>query len=239
MYGVDFSNPADISIPLRDTADNVTAWYVSPPKFEAVMNDKFIGDVSKGGKVNFRNIFFNPHGNGTHTECLGHISKEKYTIHQCLTQFFFLAELITVVPENNNSDKVITKKSLEHFSNAASAKAIIIRTLPNNETKLSAQYSNTNPVYMSTDAVQLLNDLGIEHLLIDTPSIDREEDGGVLAAHHLFWNYPDKPILNKTITELIYVPNEISDGLYLLNLQIASFENDASPSKPVLYSIWG
>ncbi len=38
-------------------------------------------------------------------------------------------------------------------------------------------------------------------------------------------------------TELIFVRDEVEDGSYLLNLQIASFENDASPSKPVLYKI--
>ena len=42
---------------------------------------------------------------------------------------------------------------------------------------------------------------------------------------------------NCTITEMIYVNNTIQDGSYLLNLQFASFENDASPSKPVLYKI--
>jgi len=36
---------------------------------------------------------------------------------------------------------------------------------------------------------------------------------------------------------MVFVPNEVSDGNYVLNLQIASFENDASPSKPILYSI--
>ena len=34
-----------------------------------------------------------------------------------------------------------------------------------------------------------------------------------------------------------YVENKILDGNYILNLQIASFENDASPSKPILYKI--
>jgi hypothetical protein len=34
-----------------------------------------------------------------------------------------------------------------------------------------------------------------------------------------------------------FVSDEVKDGTYLLNLQIASFENDASPSKPVLYAI--
>jgi hypothetical protein len=43
--------------------------------------------------------------------------------------------------------------------------------------------------------------------------------------------------LNCTITEMIYVPDEVLDGSYVLNLQIASFENDASPSKPILYQI--
>ena len=37
--------------------------------------------------------------------------------------------------------------------------------------------------------------------------------------------------------DYIYVRNEIEDGEYILNLQFASFENDASPSKPVLYKI--
>ncbi len=43
--------------------------------------------------------------------------------------------------------------------------------------------------------------------------------------------------MNATITEMIYVSDEVEDGDYILNLQIASFENDASPSKPVLYKI--
>jgi hypothetical protein len=33
------------------------------------------------------------------------------------------------------------------------------------------------------------------------------------------------------------VPNTIKDGLYFLNLMVAAIENDASPSKPVLYEI--
>jgi hypothetical protein len=37
---------------------------------------------------------------------------------------------------------------------------------------------------------------------------------------------------------LIYVPNEVPDGTYILNLQIAPFENDASPSKPILYKVF-
>ena len=83
-----------------------------------------------------------------------------------------------------------------------------------------------------------MNEIGVEHLLIDMPSIDKEMDEGKLLAHHAFWQYPTNTQTQKTITEFIFVPNEVLDGTYLLNLQIASFENDASPSKPILYKIY-
>ena len=76
-----------------------------------------------------------------------------------------------------------------------------------------------------------------EHLLIDLPSVDREEDGGKLLAHKAFWQYPDNVRKNCTISELIFAENGIKDGIYLLNIQIASFEIDVSPSKPVLYEL--
>ena len=86
------------------------------------------------------------------------------------------------------------------------------------------------------DMISKLREKGIDHLLIDLPSVDREQDNGQLLAHHAFWNYPEQTRLQSTITEFIYVPNEVADGMYLLNMQIAPFENDASPSKPVLYA---
>ena len=38
---------------------------------------------------------------------------------------------------------------------------------------------------------------------------------------------------------MIFVDNAILDGNYILEMQIAPFENDASPSRPVLYEIFG
>jgi arylformamidase len=115
--------------------------------------------------------------------------------------------------------------------------ALIIRTLPNVEFKLHENYSGTNPAYLNTDCIAFLEECGVEHLLIDLPSVDRESDGGALAFHHQFWQVPESPQFNKTITELIFVPNEVEDGNYILNLQTAPFDNDASPSRPVLYKI--
>jgi arylformamidase len=208
-------------------------------KLEAVTNGSWVGDVTKGGSVNFRDVNFNPHGNGTHTECVGHISNEFVTINHCLKKFMFLAEVITLLPTQiENGDFVITKKQLEIALENTKPEAIIIRTLSNGLNKLTMQYSNTNPPYILEDAIVFLNEKGVQHLLIDMPSIDKENDEGKLLAHHAFWQYPSNTQFHKTITEFIYVPNEVDDGTYILNLQIASFENDASPSKPILYKIF-
>lgn len=66
-------------------------------------------------------------------------------------------------------------------------------------------------------------DIGVKHLLIDLPSIDKEKDEGRLEAHNAFWNTQGKVRMEATITEFIFVPNSVTDGSYLLNLQIAPF----------------
>ena len=131
----------------------------------------------------------------------------------------------------------MSKKQIKTFFKPHQAEALIIRTLPNTSKKKTRQYSNTNWPYLTEKAAAYIRRCGVQHLLIDLPSVDKEKDGGELLAHHAFWNYPNDTRFNATITELIYVPNAVKDGDYILNLQIASFENDASPSKPVLYRI--
>jgi hypothetical protein len=117
------------------------------------------------------------------------------------------------------------------------SEALIIRTLPNDLQKKSMNYSSTNPAYLDHSVMNVIEYFNIQHLLIDLPSVDRESDGGALAFHHAFWNVPASPNLFKTITELIYVDAAIEDGNYILELQVAPFENDASPSRPVLYKL--
>ena len=241
-YKIDLSKPIDISMPLRAGKENANAFYADAIKIEPYRSGNFIGDVLQGGIVNYRNIFFNPHGNGTHTECVGHISKEPYSINQCLKKFWFLARLISLTPtEQTSGDKVITEDVLPNLlkeqGDGKNIQALIIRTLPNNTSKLNQQYSGTNPTYFHYKAIEKIVAAGIEHLLTDLPSVDKEQDEGKLLAHKTFWNYPQNPQLHKTITEMVYVDEAIKDGWYFLNLQMASFENDASPSKPILYKI--
>jgi len=234
----------DISLPLSPDK-GVTAWYCEPVKIWPVEGDGFIGKISEGGSTNFNNIQLNPHGNGTHTENVGHISTKFYSINDSLKKFHFKTNLVTIKPiefynkEWDEKDLIIDEKLLKKaLDKQDKLEALIIRTLPNKVDKKNKNYSHSNPPYITEKGIEFLNNFGIEHLLIDLPSVDRENDHGELKAHRKFWNYPENPILNKTITELVYVKNGIKDGVYLLNLQIISLENDASPSKPILYDIY-
>ena len=237
-YTIDLSKPIDISIAIDVSKKNINAWYLDAPKIFPVTDDGWTGSVAKGADVNFNNIQFNPHSHITHTECVGHITEKVHSINKNLNKFFFLAEVITIAPEQlENKDLVISKKQLKHALGNKKRDAIVIRTLPNLSDKKSMQYSNTNPIYLLEESAIYLKEKGIEHLLIDLPSVDKEKDEGQLLSHNAFWNTDGELRMNATITEFIYVPNNVKDGSYFLNLMIAPFENDATPSKPVLYKI--
>jgi arylformamidase len=237
QFKVDLSKPLDISIPMRASKNNVNAWYIDEPKIEPVEDGDWVGSVEKGAAVNFNNIHFNPHAHGTHTECIGHITEEFHSINKNLKQFFFTAELISVAPEKYMKDTVISKNQIELLLKGKSPEALVIRTMPNTKDKKNKQYSETNWTYLTKESVEFIRRKGIKHLLVDLPSVDREHDGGKLLCHKAFWNFDGNRRMDCTITEFIYVPNKVKDGSYLLNLQIAPFENDATPSKPVLYKV--
>lgn len=238
-YSADLTAPLDISIPIQAGDQNPNCYWADPVKFETINSGNFIGSVQGGGRVNYQKLTITPHGNGTHTECFGHISSDvKATINKNLTRFHFIAEVISLVPEKlSNGDSVITLRSVKEKINHPGSEALIIRTVPNPESKKTKRYSGTNPPYVEPDVTAFLASSKVNHLFIDLPSIDREVDGGKLSAHKAFWNFPNAIRKECTITELIFVNNMIEDGLYLMNLQISSLEMDASPSKPVLFKL--
>jgi kynurenine formamidase len=234
---IDLSKPIDISIPIKMHKGKARAWYIDAPEVWPVKMGDWVGSVKEGAAVNFNNLYFNPHAHGTHTECVGHISEEVHSIHNTLKKHFFLAEVISVAPENKKGDLVISEKQLKHLLKEKNPEAVVIRTLPNMTSKKTKKYSNTNWPYLEEQAAIYLRETGIEHLLIDLPSVDKEKDEGKLLAHKAFWDYPKNPRFQATISEFIFVSNRIKDGSYILNLQTASIVNDATPSRPVLYKI--
>lgn len=217
--------------------NNINAWYVGPPKIQPHVEEGFVGSVKEGAVINFNDISFNPHSHVTHTESVGHITEEVHSVNQNLKTYFFLAELISVAPEKQNDDLVISEKQLKYIIGNKKRDAIVIRTLPNTKGKMTRQYSNTNPPYLLEEGIIYLREKGVKHLLVDLPSVDREKDEGKLLGHNAWWNTQGILRMDATITEFVYVKNKIEDGTYLLNLQLAPIENDASPSRPVLYKI--
>ena len=244
----------DISIPLRFDEPQPNAYGVAQASAVAYRSGELIGDTRQGGSCNFEQYTFIPHCNGTHTECVGHITNERISVRQCLKDVFMPARLISVEPEPLDGDLLITTGSLERSSGFVqheelpattfgTNKALIVRTLPNDESKLTRIYDgDLIPPYFASDVMELIVVRGFRHLLVDLPSIDRLFDDGKLANHRIFWNVEPgslginaKTRINSTITELIYVSNEVPDGQYLLNLQIAPFDSDAAPSRPILF----
>ncbi len=233
-YFVDLAKGKDISIPMRQDMNQVNCFYAPFFQTEPVKMGTFVGSVEEGGPVNFVNIKMNVHGNGTHTEGYGHISREFYPVNKLFNTYFFLSTVVSVYPTKlENGDLRIERSTLEIMLENKCNEAICIRTLPNDVSKQYRKYSGSNPPYFQDEAIEYLINLGVKHLLIDLPSVDREEDNGVLKGHNLFWS--EKRKNECTITELIFIPDEISDGEYLLNIQLADIESDAVPSRPVLY----
>lgn len=233
----------DISIPLNFNGPQPNAFGVDAAT--AVL----LGDTRDGSSVNFDQYTFIPHCNGTHTECVGHITDERISIRDCLQDVMMPAVLVTVEPETLGDDLVISRRlvsdALSEFDAGAretrAVRGLIIRTLPNDDSKLTRRYDlDKVPPYFAADAIEYIVGCGFKHLLVDLPSLDRLDDP-TLPAHRAFWNVVmggrsinDATRINSTVTELIYVPNDVADGEYSLNLQIAPFEADCSPSRPVL-----
>lgn len=228
---------ADLSIPLDFRGPQPNAFGVDAATASA------LGDTRHGASVNFEQYTFIPHCNGTHTECVGHITDERISLRSCLRDVITTALLATVKPTADGTDLVITPDHARHAGVRSGSQSLILRTLPNAEDKLSRQYDGENiPPYFTAAAMRYIVECGFKHLLVDLPSIDRLFDNGKLENHRIFWNIEPQSRavnaetrINNTVTELIYVPNEIEDGEYLLNLQIAPFESDASPSRPILF----
>ena len=244
-----FKSVADISIPLKFDGPQPNAYGVEAAASTPCEAGGLVGDTRLGGSVNFEQYTFIPHCNGTHTECVGHITHERISIRDCLQDVLMPALLVSVKPSEIGGlmiDKSVIVERLEALTYTRATDtaptALIIRTLPNDDSKLARRYDESNvPPYYTTEAMEYIVECGFKHLLVDLPSIDKLADEGKLSNHRIFWNVEPESFethsatrIYSTITELIFVPNEVVDGEYLLNLQIAPFMADACPSRPLL-----
>ncbi|MDY6946134.1 MAG: cyclase family protein [Pseudomonadota bacterium] len=238
----------DVSIPLRFNEAQPTFFGVPPASAEAVVAGSFVGDVRHGSSCNCSMHTLTPHCNGTHTECVGHITQERLSVRDLALRHFSAALLISVTPAPSRElpgDQVISLEALQAALGGATLsdyQALVVRTLPNDSSKLTRNYDAASvPPYFALDAMRHVVEQGVDTLVVDLPSIDRTRDGGKLAAHRIFWGVPAGSTSaatamrkHATITEMAFIDNAVADGTYLLNLQVAPFMIDAAPSRPIL-----
>lgn len=268
-FDCDTSNSNSLAITLDFEGPQPNHFGTEKAKREVLTLGSFQGDTEAGGSCNVNTLSLIPHCNGTHTETISHIVNEDIWIGHAATAGLMVAVLLTVRPvhaqhlslnekketyrpELDPSDLLITRPMLEKAVQTISKfdkiapTALIIRTLPNEVGKQSRVYGDGEqkvyPPFFTIEAVQYINDTGIQHLLVDFPSVDRMYDDGMLTNHHIFWNVKEgehtvnaESRQDKTITEMAFVNDDLKDGLYVLNLQIPAFGSDAAPSRPVIF----
>ncbi len=256
-YEADLDNPIDISIPINFAMDQLSAFASRPARKYAYKVGNFVGDVRLGGSCNCEVYHFSPHLHGTHTECVGHVTDARIRVQDVLHETLMPATLVTVTPVPaatskdsytpalRRNDMVITRDALKdalQYHSTDFMTALIVRSFPNDAGKPLRDYAKTPATFFSTEAMEDIVALGVQHLLVDMPSIDRVDDDGMLSNHRIFWDLQpgakqaDKPS-RRTVTELIYAPDSVANGNYLLNLQVSAFAGDAAPSRPVLYKV--
>jgi kynurenine formamidase len=256
---IDLSRPFDLSVELDFHGPQVRHFGAPRAGSRPYSVPGFPGSVARGASCNCESITLIPHCNGTHTECAGHLTQEPLYAQRIVPRGLLTALLISVrpvpsdqTPESSDpaphaDDSVVTRAALQVAWPAElpfKPCALVIRTLPNEPAKRTRDYTDVTPPYLTREAAQYVVERGIEHLVVDLPSIDRAHDEGRLTAHRLFFGLPagetalPRAARSKcTITELAYAADEAVDGPYLLEVQVPAINGDAVPSRPLLYTV--
>ncbi|GAB5402854.1 MAG: cyclase family protein [Aureliella sp.] len=259
-YEADTAAGTSIAIPLQFDGPQVNHFGAPAATVEPLRLGDFVRKTEAGGSCNVDQLRLIPHCNSTHTETISHIVNQDIWIGHAAEDVCCMAAVVSVPitpavqtdeayrPPLAKTDSLVTAKSLKRaIARIAGTqpKALVIRTLPNDAEKRTRKYTEgAGPAFLTVDAMEAINELGVCHLLLDLPSVDRMYDDGLLTNHHIFWGVPEKlhelsgdSSQGKTITEMVFVEDDLEDGLYLLNLQIPSFSGDAAPSRPILLPI--
>lgn len=256
----DLADPLPIAIPL-DFGGPQPGFMAAPPATARPLHlGPFSGDTRTGGSCNCEQLTLVPHCNGTHTECVGHVTDERVSVAETLRGGLMLALLVSVRPQRTSAttessdpppeagDRLITAGILREACDRhreLMPRALVLRTLPSALERLSRAYAGpASAPYLTREAAEFLVERGVVHLVLDVPSADRAIHRGRLTAHRVFFGLPpgsrhaaEARRAQATITELAFVAPTVRDGFYLLDLQIPAFMSDAAPSRPVLYPI--
>jgi hypothetical protein len=251
---IDFGAATSLALALDFDAPQPRHFAAPAAVSTAYVAGSFNGEVARGASCNCRQLTLIPHCNGTHTESAGHLTLTSDRLHEILPAAPLPALLLSVTPApaaGSGEDSDPLPQPGDHLVTAAAIaaawpavlpftpRALLLRT-PNIPGKPLRDYSGTNPAYLSRQAVRLIVARGIEHLVLDLPSLDRSDDDGRLTGHRLFFGLPagstDLAAATRrqcTITEFAWFPDGLRDGPCALQLQVPAFSGDAVPSRPL------
>jgi arylformamidase len=258
-FEVDLARPVSLAVEL-DFAGPQPRYFAAPrASSHAFAVPGFSGRVADGASCNCEVLTLIPHCNGTHTECVGHLTRERLDVWRVVPAEPLPAVVLSVEPQAAGAtrestdpvpeagDLLITRAALEGAWPARApfaARALALRTLPNTPDKRTRDYSDGTPPYLTRAAAEWLVARGILHLVVDLPSIDRSHDQGRLTAHRIFFGLPpdstrlaDAARPAATLTELAFIPQAVPDGACLCQLQVPALGGDAVPSRPLLYPL--
>jgi kynurenine formamidase len=254
VFAVDVDGARDLSVPVRFDDDAGRAFQLGPARTAAVAGGGFVGDVRRGGSCNCETHTLTPHGDGTHTEGPGHLLASRLPVQ--VPAPLVVAALVRVTPRaladsddlvagnHRGDDLVVDRAALEDALSAIdrrglSPTAIVVATA-SGALRRTQRFSGTNPPYFTHDAALFCRQQGFDHVVVDLPSLDREDDGGLLSAHRAFFDLPpgakdvDVVPAPRTVTELAAIDDDIAPGVHGLLLQVAPIVADAAPSRPLL-----
>ena len=255
----DAANPLSLAIELNFD-EHAPQWFGAPPPHNrALQVGSFSGRVTGGASCNASTLTLTPHCDGTHTEGIGHLTRERHDARDAVPAGFLPALLLSVTPARAASgtetarpaprmdDMLIMRQALLSAwpqQLPFTPLALIVRTLPNTAAKCARDYWQQPAAYLSLEAASFIVERGISHLVLDVPSADRTDDDGQLATHRIFFGLDAGATAlasarrpDCTITELAYIDNVMGDGPWLLQLQIPALAGDALPSRPLLYRL--
>ena len=251
---------------LHNSTEQPGCFYIPAASAEPLtFEGRVVGDILQGNNVNCELVSLCPHGSCTHTECIGHITPEKSCVIPPPPLMNSVLVSVNCTKDGDeyfgksSEDRMITRANLENAVQVilgvkGRIEAVIIRTEIGSATK-NINFSGTNPPFISPAAMNYLVSIGCRHLLLDLPSVDKEDDGGYLASHSVFFGLPPRmkeestgKVISRsvkdvnsqrigcTITELCYISKDIPDGKYILSLQVSPLLLDAIPSRPIIFS---
>jgi kynurenine formamidase len=244
---LDFAAATSLALQLDFSAPHPRHFGAPAAQLQPLRLGDFEGEVLRGASCNCSRITLVPHCNGTHTESVSHLTIQQEPLQSFVPLAPLPALLLTVSPTRAASctedsdplpqaqDELVTREALlrawQPFAKH-NARALLLRT--------GAKLDGDSPPYLSRQLMHELVLRGIEHLVVDLPSVDRTHDDGRLTAHRIFFGLPshsvDRDLATRsqcTITELAHFPVLLADGPCALQLQLAPFSGDAVPSRPL------